>query len=145
MSDCWIVVKTADKVKKAYPLCWLGWRNMLPTAIYTRLACVTLPLHGLAYKVAFLTPTSLDHNVLIIAQKALVNSKSYSECQKCLCAHLIFLVWFCLHFRFSFHYIQLMNLVDRCVDDRDFSPSVWIIAENRNKPSFSNNNSNHKT
>lgn len=44
--------------------------NMLSAAIYTRLACVTLPLSGITYKVAFLTPTSLDHNVLIIAQKA---------------------------------------------------------------------------
>lgn len=93
---------------------------MLPTAIYTRLACVTLPLHGLTYKVAFLTPTSLDHNVLIIAQKAQGEQQILFRMPKMPLCSLGFLVWFCLHFKFSFHYIHLMNLLDRCVDN--FSP-----------------------
>lgn len=42
--------------------------NMFSTAIYRRLACVTLPLNSITNKVAFLT---LGHNVVIIGEKAL--------------------------------------------------------------------------
>lgn len=63
--------KQRNKAKKKISVVLLTWLKetcCLSAAIYTRLASVTLPLSGITYKVAFLT--SLDHNVLIIAQKA---------------------------------------------------------------------------
>lgn len=73
--------------------------NMIFTAIYTTLACVTLPLNGITHKVA-----SYSRPVWIIMCSLLhgrhrvrtVNSKSYSECQKCFCVHSI--CYFCFVF-----------------------------------------------
>lgn len=64
-----------------------------------------------------------------------VNSKSYSECQKCLCAHLIF--WFGFVYISSFHFIAYNLWI--CWTD-----VVIVHLNNSWKWSFSNNNSNHK-
>lgn len=55
--DC--VVKRAEWGKNIRAVD-LDEGNMIFTAIYTRLACVTLPLNGITYKVAFLTPDQLE-------------------------------------------------------------------------------------
>lgn len=89
----------------------LDEENMISTAIYTRLACVTLPLNGITYKVAFLIP-GLAWIIMCSLQRGrhrvrIVNSKSYSgpnECQKCFCARFI-----CCFVLFSFHGFHLMN------------------------------------
>lgn len=53
---CQVGVKTAEDSGKNIRTGAANARNIISSAIYTRLACVTLPLNGITHKVAFLTP-----------------------------------------------------------------------------------------
>lgn len=61
-------VKTAQDKEKGRNILAAAGGNMFSTAIYSKLACLTLPLNSITNKVAFLT---LGHNVVIISEKAL--------------------------------------------------------------------------
>lgn len=53
---CQVVKSAAEDRGKIILTAASNARNIISSAIYTRLACVTLPLNGIIHKVAFLTP-----------------------------------------------------------------------------------------